>query len=184
MHSKFLVIPGLDDSDKHHWQSLWEKEFSSFIRVRQRNYASPNCADWVQKINEEVAKLHDHEVYFVAHSLGCIAVSHWAQQNKINVKGALLVAPPDLSNPFLLKKIKGFTPLSDSMLPFKSVLVASINDPYARIGVSEELAQKWGSRFVNIGERGHVNSASQLGLWPEGLDLLENLVYENEITII
>ena len=32
-----------------------------------------------------------------------------------------------------------------------------------------------GSRFVDVGNRGHINSDSKLGAWPEGQALLASL---------
>ncbi|MGP0592658.1 alpha/beta hydrolase [Nitrospira sp. T9] len=36
-------------------------------------------------------------------------------------------------------------------------------------------ASGWGSRFVNIGPAGHINSESELGEWPEGWALYQEL---------
>jgi len=32
-----------------------------------------------------------------------------------------------------------------------------------------------GSRLVDVGPKGHINSASGLGMWPEGFALVEEL---------
>ena len=37
------------------------------------------------------------------------------------------------------------------------------------------MAQDWGSQVVMAGPRGHLNSESGLGDWPEGRQLLEEL---------
>ncbi|MEW9625777.1 alpha/beta hydrolase [Rhodanobacter geophilus] len=34
----------------------------------------------------------------------------------------------------------------------------------------------WGSERVDIGDAGHVNAASGLGEWPQGLALLQGLI--------
>jgi uncharacterized protein len=39
-------------------------------------------------------------------------------------------------------------------------------------------ARAWGSRFLNVGAKGHINSASTLGAWPEGQALLDGLIAE------
>jgi predicted alpha/beta hydrolase family esterase len=36
-------------------------------------------------------------------------------------------------------------------------------------------ARSWASRFVIIGAAGHINTASSLGDWPAGLELLHEL---------
>jgi hypothetical protein len=49
------------------------------------------------------------------------------------------------------------------------VLVGSRNDPYCDFTKAQSLADSWGSRFIDLGERGHINAESGLGDWPEGL---------------
>ena len=61
-------------------------------------------------------------------------------------------------------------------LPFKSLVVASTNDEYSTIELSETLARKWGSTFVNVGVKGHINSQSNLGNWPEGRKILSTIL--------
>lgn len=36
-------------------------------------------------------------------------------------------------------------------------------------------AERWGSRFVEIGRAGHINTESGYGPWPQGLELLHTL---------
>ena len=61
-------------------------------------------------------------------------------------------------------------------LPFKSILVTSMNDPYITLERAKQLAIKWGSRLVNIGLKGHINSQSNLDEWKEGQELLSILI--------
>ena len=37
-------------------------------------------------------------------------------------------------------------------------------------------AKAWGARAVEVGAFGHLNSASKLGMWPEGQKLLRELL--------
>ncbi len=55
-------------------------------------------------------------------------------------------------------------------LPFPSIVVASTDDPCVSLDRAELFARSWGSRLVNLGKAGHINSASRLGSWPEGLE--------------
>jgi hypothetical protein len=41
---------------------------------------------------------------------------------------------------------------------------------------ARSFANSWGSTFVGIGDAGHINSASALGDWPRGRELLSELV--------
>ncbi|HSU93561.1 MAG TPA: alpha/beta hydrolase, partial [Gemmatimonadaceae bacterium] len=66
-------------------------------------------------------------------------------------------------------------------LPFPSIVVASTNDEYVTIERARFFANAWGSSFVNIGEAGHINSASDLGNWPRGRELLAELVGTSDV---
>lgn len=173
----FLVIPGLGSSGVTHWQSLWEKQNPErFHRVEQTNWDLPNCDEWIEKLDEEVRKL-TKPTYLIAHSLGCLTVVHWAKKYKSDhVIGAFLVAPPDVENSKRLSFIEGFSPIPKDKLPFESVIIASTTDQYASIERANEFAHIWGSKFINIGNKGHINASSNLGNWEEGQDLLNNFI--------
>ncbi|MNL75305.1 hypothetical protein D3C87_2010880 [compost metagenome] len=61
-------------------------------------------------------------------------------------------------------------------LTFPSIVISSENDPYISIERAEYLAQQWGSDFVNVGQKGHINSESNLDYWEEGQAVLEQLI--------
>jgi hypothetical protein len=69
----------------------------------------------------------------------------------------------------------GFALMPMQPLRFRSVVVASINDRYVSLQRARAFADAWESAFVNIGQAGHINSASGLGEWREGLVLLRDL---------
>lgn len=174
MSITYLIIPGYGDSGPRHWQSLWLGD-SRFRRVEQRDWLHPRCGDWVAQLEQAVAPSGPDTV-LVAHSLGCPLVAHWAQQTQLRVRGALLVAPPDLDGPAAELDLQGFAPLPLQPLPFPSLLVASENDPYASVAYTRTLAERWGSRWHSIGAAGHINGDSGLDDWPEGRALLASLI--------
>ena len=59
--------------------------------------------------------------------------------------------------------------------PCIGVLVASTDDPYVTAERARTFAEAWGSRFVSVGEAGHINSQSGLDDWPPGFALLQEL---------
>jgi hypothetical protein len=61
-------------------------------------------------------------------------------------------------------------------LPFPSIVVASTDDEYVTLDRAQQFARAWGSRLVNIGVAGHINSATGLGSWPLGRALLDELL--------
>jgi hypothetical protein len=63
-------------------------------------------------------------------------------------------------------------------LPFRTVIVGSMNDPYMTIERARFLAKAWGAGLVNAGSCGHINVASGFGPWPAGERILNELVSE------
>jgi prephenate dehydrogenase len=173
-----LVLPGWQNSGPQHWQTLWEQQNPIILRVQQRDWDTPHREWWLQRITEEVRQA-PAPIVFAAHSLGCIAVAHWADQSSpelSKIKGALLVAPADVDRKDTPAQLNDFRPVPRRLLPFPSMVVASNDDPYLAIERAREMARAWGSRFVDIGPAGHINGDSGLGDWPEGKRLLRHLI--------
>jgi predicted alpha/beta hydrolase family esterase len=175
MEIKVLTAPGLGGSDGLHWQTLWEQSIPGTKRIEQTNWNAPVCEQWVAQIEKAVIAAGPR-VVIAAHSLACIALAHWARKTKSKITGALLVAPADAERPGFPETAKGFTPIPLITLPFESIIVASTNDTYCTLERAAFFAGKWGSRFVNAGAKGHINSESGLGEWEEGQNLLKELV--------
>lgn len=176
MSIRFLNVPGLAGSGPTHWQTIWEGQFPQyFSRVEQENWDWPVMEVWVDQLNEEIIN-SEVPVILVAHSLGCITVAHWANRFKSSlVVGALLVAPADADLSTRLSFVERFAPIPINQLPFKSTVVASTNDIYASIERSRFWAEAWGSEFINVGRKGHINAVSGLGDWQAGKELLSKL---------
>jgi predicted alpha/beta hydrolase family esterase len=92
------------------------------------------------------------------------------------VKGALLVAPPDVEQAGFPDFVTGFAPMPRQRLPFKSIVVASSDDPWcASISRARSWASDWGAAFHDIGPRGHINGESGLENWAQGRKWLDEL---------
>ncbi len=169
---KLLIVPGWRDSGPGHWQSLWAESIVGTVRVQQDNWVSPTRSAWVNRIAETVLA-QDAPVVLVAHSLGCIACTHLPAEAVARVQGALLVAPAD---PERRAPLVDFSPVPYQALPYRSVVVASANDPYCPVRTAGAYARSWGSEFVRLQNAGHINIDSGFGDWPLGLALLQSLV--------
>ncbi len=174
--SSVLILPGWHNSGPQHWQSLWEQRHG-YQRVEQHDWEQPLRGDWITRLEEVVLGL-DEPGILVAHSLGCQLVAAWAaiSRNTERVKGALLVAPGDVERPELGGALYSWRPVATLRLPFRSVLVASRNDPYCTYHRAAGFAQAWGSQCIDHGDAGHINADSHLGSWPEGHVLLQDLM--------
>ena len=175
-----LLIPGLHDSGPDHWQTRWEAKYDHAHRVDLGMWDDPHRNTWVNKVNLAIHRA-DRPVVLVAHSLGCPTVAWWAEYEQPGpggpVIGALLVAPPDVDRPGLDPRLARFGACPRGELPFPSILVASQDDPYCSQRTAMSLAQDWGSRFADAGAVGHINAESDLGDWPLGERLLDQLVH-------
>jgi predicted alpha/beta hydrolase family esterase len=61
-------------------------------------------------------------------------------------------------------------------LPFPSIVIASENDPWCDLALSEQWAKAWGSEFHCIGAKGHINGEAGLEDWKQGLGWLSGLM--------
>jgi uncharacterized protein len=172
---RVLLLPGWLDSDVDHWQSRWER-LHGWRRVTQSDWLWPKRGDWMARL-EEVLLDSDAPAVLVAHSLGCHLVAAWAahSQHTVRIRGALLVAPPDIERDDLPPNLRPWRPIVRRALPFAALLVTSDDDPYCDPARSAQMASDWGARQVQVGAAGHVNAASGLGDWPAGQALVDEL---------
>ncbi len=181
-----LTVPGLGNSGPGHWQTAWEASLSGCRRVDLGLWEDPHRNTWVNKLNLAIQRT-EGPVILAAHSLGCMAVAWWAEYEQPGgpadggpdagkVIGALLVAPPDVEDRPLDRRLTRFAPVPAAALPFPSILVASRNDPYLTMAQARRLARGWGARLADAGEVGHINAQSSLGDWAFGRLLLNTLL--------
>ncbi|MQY15614.1 hypothetical protein SRB5_58000 [Streptomyces sp. RB5] len=170
----YVIIPGIDGSDERHWQTLWEREWGDrAVRIAPRSWSQPGLPDWIDAVRKAYATAarRDPRVVLVAHSLGCWAASACLALGT-PAAGALLVAPPDPRGPAFPDRATTFRALTAEQLPCPAVLVSSTDDPYCTPDRSAGFAARWGARHHEPGAYGHLNSASGLGSWPYGREVL------------
>jgi len=162
-----IFIPGYGNSVNGHWQEIWYKQSKNSYWVQQQDWDHPRCDNWVKTLNQLVQSI-DGPILFITHSLGGSTLNEWAKKYTANVLGAFIVAVPDVQNSYLPKEITGYQDLPLTPLPFPSLMLSSSNDPYSSIERAHFFAQHWGSEFINVGNLGHINTASNIDDWPEG----------------
>jgi hypothetical protein len=167
-----LIVPGWRDSGPGHWQSLWADSLAGAQRTQQDDWVAPSRQAWVGSLARQILAI-DGPVVIAAHSLGCIATTQLPADAAARIQGALLVAPAD---PERRSVLADFAPVPYQPLPYRSVLVASSNDPYCPVRTAGAYARAWGSEFVRLQNAGHINVESGFGDWPLGLALLQSLV--------
>ena len=171
MSFRVVIVPGWRDSGPGHWQSLWADGIPGAVRVAQDDWVTPTRSAWVRAL-ETLLLESDVPAVIAAHSLGCIATTHLGDEAASRIAGALLVAPAD---PERRAVLSDFAPVPYARLPYRSIVVASTNDPFCPVRLAGAYARAWGSEFVRMQNAGHINIDSGHGDWPLGLALLQSL---------
>jgi predicted alpha/beta hydrolase family esterase len=172
-----LIVPGLYGSCADHWQTWLEYRLPTARRVLQANWDKADIGQWTEML-EQTILLQSDRVLLIAHSFGCLVSAAVTNRLAPRIAGALLVAPCDPQR-FAIEER-----LIDTELPFPSTLVASRNDPWMSLPRSQLWAQRWGSRFVDIGHKGHINVASGHGPWPDVLPLIAELSGDSSALVL
>ena len=172
-----VIVPGWRNSGPGHWQSLWAQRLPGAVPVEmaEDDWQRPKRNVWVQAIARTLLA-QPGPVVVAAHSLGCIATTHLPSEAARRISGALLVAPAD---PERRGVLADFAPVPYEPLPYRSVVVASTNDPFCPIRTAGAYARSWGSEVVRLQNAGHINVESGHGEWPLGLALLQSLLAEH-----
>ena len=139
----YFIVPGLGSSGTGHWQTYFEKSGDSFQRIIQKEWDAPNCGDWIANIRQAILDQDPATVVLIGHSLGCAAIVHWAGMYNTKIKGALLVAPSDPEAPQYTFPAKGFNPIPKDRIHFKTVVVASSDDPWVSLERAMFFADNW-----------------------------------------
>ena len=176
-----LIVPGLREHVAEHWQTLLQARLAKVRSVPPLEHNKLSLAARVEAIARELEQI-DGPVILVGHSAGVLMLVHWASLHQRPIKGALLVAPPDLDcdwpagypTPESLRE-NGWDPLPKGKLAFPNILAASTNDHLASFEAATRMAAKWGSELVNLGDVGHVNPAAGFGPWPKAEEFIRQL---------
>ena len=177
-----LFVPGLRDHVEDHWQTHAAREFARAVTVPPLTADRLSRAARVAALDAALQAISG-EVVIAAHSAGCLMVAAWAIAPTRPIKAALLATPADVENPLppgypTLDDLNanGWLPIPRAPLPFPTVVAASRNDPLASYAKVAELAQAWGAQLHDVGEVGHINPPAGFGPWPQGVDLIRELV--------
>ena len=173
--TNYFIVPGLGGSGPEHWQTYFEQTGDNFQRIIQHDWDTPDIHEWVATIDAAISGYDPETVVLVGHSLGCPTIAQWASISGKKIKGALLVAPPDIDAFQKKLNVNLFNRLPVDKINFPTMVVASTNDHWSGIQMAEFYALNWGSEFINIGEAGHINDVSGYGQWDDGLKLLRLL---------
>ena len=164
-----LIVPGLRNSDNRHWQSLWQTRLPNSKRIQVDDWETPDLDKWKAGICAELNKL-DKPAVIIAHSFGTLASASIAAEFPDKLAALFLVAPADPDKFRIAHRL----PKTSLRVPAK--IIASSNDPWLTDSEAAYWALQWGTDFLRLKNVGHINSESNLGFWPEGIQLLQQLL--------
>ena len=165
-----LIVPGIGNSGPGHWQQRWKERMPTARAVVQDDWDNPDMEAWTSRLLEAVLYA-TRPVVLVGHSLGVHAIVHVASRlTDTKVKGAFLVAPPDLD---LIAPDYPRSPASSRFPPrrFPSPPLSSDRRMMrcAARSAPRTLRSTGGLNFTMPVTSGHLNAASGHGPWPEGM---------------
>lgn len=182
--TRTLILPGFMGSGPGHWQRHWLTENPGSQMVEQDDWHEPRRDAWLSRL-ESVLENQD-DVILVAHSLGCLLAADLAGRRVAEkIRGALLVAPCHLARTEVIHPNQiYFGSMPEQRLPFPSLVVSSLDDPYMRFDECRYYASAWGSDLIDLGYAGHINVAAGFGRWAHGYRLaalLQNRKPEKQV---
>ncbi len=166
-----ISLPGIGNSGPEHWQSLWEARLPGLRRFEPASWDTPDLTNWIAALDRAVTRATEPPV-LVVHSLACLLVAHAADRLRGRIAGAFLVSVPDHDGPAFPAAATSFRNPPTIPLPFRTVMIASTDDPFGTVSHAQQRAGEWKASLAVLGPRGHINAKSDLGEWPEGLALL------------
>lgn len=176
--TRFLLVPGRGLPFPGHWSRGWVQDNPDFHWAPEPP-GPPYVAEVRVAALQAAISADDEPAILVAHSAGCLTVAIWAGRHAGPVRGALLVTPPYLDPDWTPDPNESSDVFVDQVprdtLPFRSILVASRNDPAATFEQAEAWARLWGSELYDAGPVGHLDSKAGFGPWPEGERLARSL---------
>jgi uncharacterized protein len=172
--AQVLILPGIGGSGPEHWQTRWELLHPEYRRIEMPDWDAPELEVWLERIDAEMRAAATLPVV-VAHSLGCMAIAHFAARGGV-LRAAMLVAVPDPACAAYPDEAASFRELPLVRLGFHTRVVASHDDPYGSFEHAARCASAWGSELCDVGRVGHINADSDLGDWAAGESLLRGLL--------
>jgi uncharacterized protein len=156
------IIHGYDAAPSNHWFPWLQDQLATLgvacHILAMPNSSAPDLQAWLSFIGQSVV-VHDEDVYFVGHSLGCITLLRHLEQIDKTIGGVVLVAGFAEAIP-LLPQLDEFTaqPLNTMHLQQRikqRCVIAADNDATIPFAMTEALSQQLDARLITVKNGGH-----------------------------
>jgi len=172
----FLLVKGTGDPDSALASALCATAGLDTVEVDLGIGESAVLNNWVNRLNLAIFWA-ERPVVLVAHGLGCLVTAWWAEFERPMyghpVAGAFLIDPPDIDRPGRDPRLSRLCACPRKALPFSSVLVSTIDQPYTERNSLRTLASDWGATIVEGDEAKLSELDHQAEAWPAGLYFLK-----------
>lgn len=179
------IVHGYGASPSDHWFPWLKKEMEkkgatvSIVNLPSPNDPQPN--EWQQALEAQVSSL-DRNTYFVAHSLGSIALLRFLEgtQDATTIGGYILVSGFNDSLS-ILPQLDSFKKPSIAygklvQMTNNRVVITAIDDSIVPHALSKGLADSLDAKFIPVERGGHFLGSDGFTEFPLVLDELERAI--------
>ena len=158
------VVHGYTASSTAEWFP-WLKNKLSEANVSTTVFDMPNSnepipSEWDAYLDKNITK-YDDNTFFVGHSLGCIALLRYLENQSINQKiGGMILVSGFLESVSTLPMLDSFTKKALDITRItnrikKCIVISSPNDPIVNYQYSCELAKQLNAKLITVENGGH-----------------------------
>lgn len=172
-----LILHGWENNSSGNWFPWLKNELEKFGEIVYcpdlPNSDFPKQDEWLDKINETIAKEKIGQLIIVGHSMGAVAILRFLEtlKQEEKIKCAILVAGFTTNKNEKVGRIKAIADFFKTSFDWqkikqgceKFIIIASDNDPYIPIKESEKLyflLNKPSTEFIVEHNAGHINKES------------------------
>ncbi|WP_373778546.1 RBBP9/YdeN family alpha/beta hydrolase [Glaesserella sp.] len=180
--AQVYIVHGYGAAPEKHWFPWLENELAKIGIVCQRlampESGNPSVEKWLQHLEKHL--IVNEQTVIVAHSLGCIATLNFLAKNFEKPAGAVFVSGfyqpletlPELST------FSNLYAVQPPLMPFKSYVVASLDDSVVPHKYSDALAQHLKSDYIRLPQGGHFLDIEGMTEFPLVLELVKKLLHK------
>lgn len=183
---RIYVIHGFNASTGRHWFPWLKQKLTSDNKISVKvldmpSPTEPKPEEWIGKLSESIEKL-DQDTYFIAHSLGCIALLDYFETLKelpkiggiIFVSGfnQKLVNIPEI-NDFIRTGIDYKKIINAAT---SRVVVTAVNDEIVPTEFSKELADCLEAKLFQLSAGGHFLDSDGFSEFPQIYEIVTSII--------
>lgn len=187
---KIYVIHGYNASASRHWFPWLEKKLISGNKMSVKvldmpSPAKPKLEEWIGELSESIEKL-DQNTFFVAHSLGCIALLDYFETLKElpEIGGIIFVSGFNHK----LVNIPEINDFIHTGIDYKKIIravasrvvVTAENDEIVPTEFSKELADNLDAKLYQLSAGGHFLDSDGFSEFPEIYEIITCMVADKQ----